>query len=222
MTLGELLRRFRTLADDNVAPYLWDTKDVTDWLSDAQEQAAIRGRLLREDQEPGICSILLDPTKHTYRLHPVVVEIIFLQLLPANGERGIPLELVSRDWLDAERPDWRDDPNPPRFAIQDDVSLRIVGRIEVGDSLRLECYRLPLKPLSHAAEEPELHRAHHVHLVNWALHRAFSVPDAEKFDPVRGDNAEKAFTQYFGLLPDSDMRRITRADVVHHNRAVLL
>ena len=65
------------------------------------------------------------------------------------------------------------------------------------------------------------HKAHHEHLIDWALHRAFSVPDAETFDQHRADLAERAFTEYFGLLPDSDMRRITRHDVVHHNTVYL-
>ena len=65
------------------------------------------------------------------------------------------------------------------------------------------------------------HKAHHEHLIDWALHRAFSVPDAEAFDPQRAALAEQAFTEYFGPLPDSDLRRITRHDVVHHNTVYL-
>ena len=47
MTLADLIRRFRVLADDKVQPYLWADEDVIDWLNDAQAQAAVRGRLLR-------------------------------------------------------------------------------------------------------------------------------------------------------------------------------
>ena len=65
------------------------------------------------------------------------------------------------------------------------------------------------------------HKAHHEHLIDWALHRAFSVPDSEMFDANRAAQAEEAFTAYFGPLPDSDMRRITRHDVVHHNTVYL-
>ncbi|RPP87255.1 hypothetical protein IPC1125_34030, partial [Pseudomonas aeruginosa] len=57
------------------------------------------------------------------------------------------------------------------------------------------------------------------HLVQWALHRGFSIPDMESFDPNRAALAEAAFTAYFGERPDSDLRRITREDVPHHVEA---
>ena len=69
--------------------------------------------------------------------------------------------------------------------------------------------------------EPEIHQAHHEHLIQWALHRAFSVPDSELFDPDRARLAEEEFTAYFGPLPDSDMRRKTREDVQHYVRGYL-
>ena len=62
---------------------------------------------------------------------------------------------------------------------------------------------------------PEISELHHEHLVNWALHKAFSIPDAEGFDPQRAQDAERDFTEYFGIRPDSDLRRITREDVPH-------
>lgn len=221
MKLMDLIRRFRVLVKDTAQPYFWADADVTDWLNDAEAQAAIRGRLLREDADPSVCEIVLTPGQHTYPLHPSVFEIIILRLVPTNG-RTREMKLVSREWLDAEHRGWRDETRPMCFAIQNDTSLRVVGGIEAGDKLVLECYRLPMELMSNPNSEPEIHGAHHEHLIDWALHKAFRVPDAETFDPLRSGLAEKAFTAYFGLLPDSDMRRITREDVVHHNRAEYL
>ena len=45
--------------------------------------------------------------------------------------------------------------------------------------------------------------------------------DAETFDAQRSERAENEFTRYFGTLPDSDLRRVTRIDVPHHNAAIL-
>lgn len=81
--------------------------------------------------------------------------------------------------------------------------------------LTIEAYRLPAKVMSAPGHEPEIHEASHEHLIQWALHKAFSVPDSEAFDPQRATKAEDAFTAYFGPLPDSDMRRITREDTPH-------
>ena len=37
----------------------------------------------------------------------------------------------------------------------------------------------------------------------------------------RAEKAEREFSSYFGLMPDADMRRITRHDVAHHNATFL-
>ena len=220
MTLEDLIRRFRVLASDTKDPPFWSDEDVTDWLSDGQVQACVRGRLLREDENNSVCRIALEPGRQTYKLHRSVYELIDVRIKPSIGSSR-PLKLVTREWLNAEMPDWRDWNRPAQFAIQDETKLRIVGTIEEGDTLRLECYRLPLAAMEDGSDAPEIHEAHHEHLIQWALHKAFSVPDAEAFDPTRAKMAEDAFTRYFGQQTDSDMRRATRHDVPHHNVAIL-
>lgn len=221
MTLEELIRRFRTLAVDKVQPYLFDDEDVIDWLNDAQRQACIRGRLLREDANLAVCEIALTPGQRTYPLHKSVYEIINARIVPGNGDRARTVFLASREWMDGNMPDWRDEQGQAEFAIQDDTSIRVVGVITTGDKLVIECYRTPLKVLANDVDKPEIHEAHHEHLIQWALHKAFSVVDADTFDPERSEKAEEEFTRYFGPLPDADMRRETRWDVPHHNAAIL-
>lgn len=220
MTLEELIRRFRVLAMDKAQPYLFADEDVIDWLNDAQRQACIRGRLLREDANPAVCEIALTPGQRTYPLHKSVYEIINARIVPVSG-RSRPVFLASREWMDGNMPDWRDEQGQAEFAIQDDTSIRVVGVITTGDKLVIECYRTPLKVLANDVDKPEIHEAHHEHLIQWALHKAFSVVDAETFDAQRSERAENEFTRYFGTLPDSDLRRVTRIDVPHHNAAIL-
>lgn len=219
MMLQELIRRFRVLSGDKAEPHLCADEDVTDWLNDAHAQACVRGRLLREDSA-GMCFIDLEPGRTTYKLHPALYEIIHARIVPASG-RARAVQLVSRELLDDEHPDWRDDTQPATLAVQDDTRLRIVGGIAAGDTLALECFRLPLRPLQAGDDEPEIHRAHHEHLIQWVLHKAFSVVDGELFDPKRAELAAMEFTRYFGPLPDADLRRATRTDVQHFNRAIL-
>lgn len=84
----------------------------------------------------------------------------------------------------------------------------------------MEGYRLPLLLLvDDDGITPEIHRSHHTHLVQWALHRAYGMQDADTFDKDRSDKAEAKFTEYFGLRPDADLRRSTREDVDQHNQA---
>lgn len=219
MNLADLIRRFRVMANDKAQPYLVDDDDVADWLNDAQAQACIRGRLLREDALDAVCRIALTAGQHTYTLHPSAYELIALWIESADGRRQVTLK--SREWLQANVHDWRSLDRPACMAIQDDTTIRLVGTVATGETLVMECYRLPLRPMRDEFDKPEIHGAHHEHLIQWALHKAFSVPDSELFDPNRAAMSERDFTSYFGRLPDSDMRRITREDVSHHNEAIL-
>nr|MBP8161105.1 hypothetical protein [Ottowia sp.] len=75
MTLEDLIHRFRVLSLDNVTPPFWADEDVIDWLNEAQNEACIRARLIREDELEAVCSIALTPGTHTYALNPLVYEI---------------------------------------------------------------------------------------------------------------------------------------------------
>ena len=229
MTLADLIRRFRVLAKDVENPPRADDKDVIDWLNDAQAQACVRGRLLVAEGDPALCHIALTMGKSAYPLHRSIYELIDLRIRTPDGQPH-KVVLRTREWLDAEYPEWREHKNCVRIAIQTDTGLRLVGQVEAGDVLELEGYRLPLVSMAAPADpddpqavwpSPEIHEAHHEHLIQWALHKAFSVPDSELFDPDRSALSERAFTDYFGLLPDSGMRRETRQDVQHYVRGYM-
>ena len=192
MNLADLIRRFRALAGDTKAPQFWKDADITDWLNDAQAQACVRGRLLSEDANPAICEVAVTAGLHPYKLHPTVYELVHTGFRPAApGGRPCKFTLVSREWLDANYPDWRDADDwqhtrdGTRYLVQNDTTVRIVPTPGEDGTLTIEAYRLPLKKLSadNDAASPEIHVAHHEHLIQWALHKAFSVPDSEAFDP---------------------------------------
>lgn len=146
MNLADLIRRFRVLANDKAQPYLFDDDDVADWLNDAQAQACIRGRLLREDALDAVCSIALTAGQHTYKLHHAAYELIALWIEGADGRRQIKLK--SREWLQANVHDWRSLDRPACMAIQDDTTIRLVGTVATGETLVIECYRLPLRQMA--------------------------------------------------------------------------
>ena len=217
MNLEQLIASFRVDADDLEEPHLFKDEWIAAWLSEAQAEAAIRGRLILEDANPAVCQIAVTAGQASYELHRSIYEIADLRFVPAGQLKSVPLALVSREWLDDKRPGWRDCAGTPQFAIQTDQRLRLVGVPDADGMLRLEAYRAPLKALENDTDKPELNEAHHRHLVQWALHRAFSRPDSETIDPQRADRAMAAFTGYFGLPPDSDLRRATRHDLMQTN-----
>lgn len=219
MNLEQLIQQFRVDADDLVQPYLWPDDWVAPWLTEAQSQAAIRGRLLYEAADPATCEIAVTAGVDTYPLHRTMYELEHLRFKAAGAGNSEPVHLKAREELDRIRPGWRDRTDSrPRFAIQDDTRITLVDRPSVAGTLYVEGYRLPLRALINDNDKPEINEAHHLQLVHWALYRAFSKPDADGRDPVRAAAAETAFTAYFGPLPDADLRRSTRHDEVQTNK----
>lgn len=217
MNLEQLIRQFRTDADDAVIPYRASDEAVTGWLNEAEQEACIRGRLLHESGDQAVCQIAVIAGIAHYPLHEALYEIDYLAFKPTGDTRHHPISLLSREELDRIKPGWRERTGRPEYAIQGDTSIRLACTPDAAGTLLLEGYRLPLIPMEDTSDEPEINAAHHAQLVHWALHRAFSVPDSETIDKDRAMLAEVAFARYFGFRPSADLRRATRQDVEHHN-----
>lgn len=220
MNLEQLIAQFRIDADDLVTnPPLWKDEWIAAWLTEAQAEATIRGRLLYEAADPAICEIAVTAGVATYPLHKSLYELVHLRFKPTGSTQSEPVHLKAREELDRIRPGWRDRTSTqPCFAIQDDTRITLVDRPSVAGTLYVEGYRVPLRALANDNDKPEINEAHHRYLVHWALHRAFSKPDADAADPARAAKAEAQFTAYFGLPPDADLRRSTRHDEVQTNK----
>ncbi|MBT9513274.1 MAG: hypothetical protein IV104_13085 [Acidovorax sp.] len=220
MNLEQLIGQFRIDADDLVTnPPLWEDEWIAAWLTEAQIEAVVRGRLLFEAADPAICEIAVTAGVSTYPLHKSLYELEHLRFEAMGATTSDRVHLKTREELDRVRPDWRDrSDSRPRFAIQDDTRITLVDRPSISGTLFVEGYRLPLKSLANDNDKPEINEAHHRHLVYWALHRAFSKPDADAFDPTRAATEEAKFTAYFGPRPDSDLRRSTRGDEQQTNK----
>ena len=218
MNLEQLIQQFRVDSDDLMKPYLWDVEWVTAWLNEAQNEAAIRGRLLYEAANAAVCQIAVAANTATHDLHKSLFELVHLRFHATGATTSSVVTIKAREELDRIRPGWRDETGTPRHAVQDDTRITLVPRPELAGTLHVEGYRVPLKALENDTDKPELNESHHRHLVHWALHRAFSVPDSETIDQTRAATAEAAFTRYFGPRPDSDLRRSTRSDVPQTNK----
>lgn len=225
MDLSQLVAQYRADADDLVAPYLSSTVLVRGWINEAQEEAAIRARLLFESSNPDICQIVVDAAAVTagtrvYNLHEAVVHITRAVFIPDGSTTEYELHLTDRVEQDRAYPGWRSRVDIPRQAIQDDTRLELGCKPSVAGVIHIECYRTPLVPIEESANEtPEIHRSHHRHLIHWVLHRAYSRPDSEIYDPNRSAREEALFTEHFGIRPNAHNRRNLEANRQHHNRA---
>lgn len=219
MTLAELITRFRSSANDTVQPYFWSDEQVTQWLNDAEAEAAIRGRLIHESDRENMCRIEVEAGRSSYKLHAAMFELTSVALLNADGSFLHNLELVSTEHLDSKMQGWRYERGLPRYVVQTDTGLRLNPEPTEDAILAVEGFRLPKSQMEDDEDSPEINSAHHRHLVCWALHIGFSIPDAELFDSRRSELAKEEFETYFGLQVDSDMRRVTRHDEPHHVNA---
>ncbi len=217
MDLKELRRRFRIEANDLVEPYFISGEDVDAWLNDAVHEACIRGRLLHESEDATICRINITAGQAQYPLDPRIYELTHLRFSLGHDHFEYEVKLASEEVLSHRyHSNWRTRIGDPEYAIQSDTGLRLVPRPEQNGTLIIEGYRLPLQDMSEDTHQPEINAAHHAHLVQWVLHKAFSVPDTEFFDPNRAAIAEAKFIDYFGERPDSNLRREVREDFEHH------
>lgn len=219
MTLEELIAQYRIDAHDTAQPYFASDLSVTEWLNEAQDEAVIRGRLIHESANEAVCRIAMEAGKSVYPLHEALYELDHVAFLAEGETERTPVYLTSPENLDRILYGWRDRGGIPKFAVQDDESIRLVPTPNQAGTLILEGFRLPLADMVAPTDSPEINGAHHRHLVNWALYRGFSIPDQEMIDPNRAALAERNFTEYFGTRPDCDLRRITREDTPHHNEA---
>ena len=211
-TLKQLVARFRADASDDMEPYLFGDEFVKEAINEAEHEAAIRARLLHESDNARVCVVTLVPGQSAYRLHESLYELTHIMRIE-NGQPPVPLEIKSVEWLNQHHPHWRTDHKYVLpYAAQTDTGLRLATPPAAQGKLRIEGYRLPLRAMCGDTDCPEIHAAHHEKLVYWALHRAFSRPDADGFDPQRAATALGQFTDYFGLRPDADLRRETRED----------
>ena len=220
MTLEELIAQFRVDANDAVAPYLASDLDVTAWLNEAEQEAAIRARLISDVSTPEVCSIAITAPTTVYDLHPAILDITRAAFTPTGSTTEYIVDIVDRVEQDRTHPRWRQTTDIPRQMIQTDTQIQL-GCIPSTDGvIALEVNRLPLANIEDSpTESPSIGAIHHRHLVQWALHKNYAVPDSEVHDPGRSEKALAEFTRVFGLRPDADYRRATQANRQPHTKA---
>lgn len=218
MTADELLAQHWSDSDDNAEPHLSLKADVFTWLDEGQEEACIRARLIYESTNAAVCNIAVTAGTSVYKVHTAVLDIMKATFTPDGSTSSVDLTLTDRIELDRTRAGWRKLTEAPRELVQDDTKVQFGCIPNTSGVLSIECYRLPLRKIEDA-DTAEIGRAHHRHLVQWSLYRAFSRPDNELFDQGRADRAYAAFERMFGKHPDANLRRSYSANTPMHNKA---
>lgn len=220
MTGRELVNRFRQLSQDEVEPYLWEDAFALDMLNEAEREAADRARLIYDDGY----EIAVTAGTARYEIDPKIIDIE-RAALAADGDGRPPLKLKLFDRLEL---DWR---TPPRskheaglpwgrpFGLVCDgtQTVEIAPGPKRDGRLLLGAFRLPLADFGEDAS-PEIPAIHHIALVDWALYRAFSIPDADEANEQLAAYYSDRFDKYFGRRIDARKRRMQRANKPHVNK----
>lgn len=212
MTNDDLIAEFRVESDDFGPPPISSDDQLLVWLGEAQTEAAIRARLLYEDSDAAICDVAFTTGQTTRPLHEAVIEVTHARWVPTS-DPACTINLVLKDRLELDKidPDWRSRTGEPEFLVHDDERVRLVPPAPEAGIVRIECTRLPENEVfTDGSQTPEIAGVHHRHLVQWALYRHFSRPDADTEDKDRAARALANFTLHFGPPVDAEMRRSLR------------
>jgi hypothetical protein len=220
MTLAELIRQFRVLADDlpdavaNGIPR-WSDQDVVAWFNEAEQQAAYRRRELEEVSFPsyGTISASLNSLSNfpiianqgLYQLDP---RVLFIRRVQISGST---IPLAATDFRDMERwnYNWETEKAsagepPDRYITQlheypwTHQTIRIWKCPYQNGTAYLSIVRLPMQEMSLPTHTPEIHSFYHHLLVNWVLHKAYSNMDTDTYNPELSKMYLADFERDFG------------------------
>jgi hypothetical protein len=198
MTLLDLIAHYRALADDRVKPYFIEDGLLTLFANEAQEQACRRAQLI-VDASSDFLTIETEPLEPLVMLDKRVLDVlrVFVQDTPFGS-----LLPASTAMMDAHYGQWHADRGMPYYFVTNwqTGAIRLYPTPESRLSIQLQVVRLPLAPMQADTDTPEIRTEYHHALVQWMLHRGFSIPDSEQFDPGRAALALQQFQNEFGEL----------------------
>lgn len=217
MQLREMLNELRvSRLDDAVPKYLWSDDQLIGFLNDAVRQVCLRQRCLTESQKTSICQIPIAATQQLVKLHECILAVRSVRYIdPTATSTCEPLTGRTAKALWKEHPRWdMEDPGRPEHWVPDyqENMLAISRAPENAGYLKLLVWRKPLKEelLVKTCMDgvPVINDHWHLDLLDWAEHRAFSVPDSELKNDERASAAEEKFTAKIGRLPSATEIRL--------------
>ncbi|THG87102.1 hypothetical protein E5198_00890 [Pseudomonas sp. A-1] len=201
MNRGQLRARLRSAyLDDQAEPYLWSDDLLDALIEEAQQEAAIRSRLLSETIQ-----LPLVAGQGSYSLPASALDVVRVRT------PGLTLARTSQAELD-EQGAWEQRSGQPRsYAFTaahfgGDGELIVYPAPASAYAAAVTLQRLPAA-LSDDASQPELPIHLHLFLLDWAAFRAFSLRDSDAEDSARAAKHEAAFEAVFGERLDADTLR---------------
>ena len=233
MTLQELLGRFRGEVSDEDQPHLWSDAEILAYAIDAQDRmvratggiadvtvaAADVGSPVTRLQDLALTAS--DPYS---TISPYVLRIRSARLLTVARDVVIAQEAdmpaaTQQDygWAQGMHFDDTDTGVVTHgvLGVRED-KVRWVRVPDAADTCRMHVYRLPFPRIAGQGDALEVREEHHVSLILWMKHRAYSKQDAEARDDRQAKDNEVAFVRYCETARQEQERRKYRPRVVQY------
>lgn len=201
MTLNDLETLSRQMLQDDKHRQLVTQSQMRFWVNEAQQEAALRARLLYEtgtiSMQAGTNSV--DLTSATLGKDYFIFDRFYWV------EGGYPLMRTQMETMDYSIKGWQLKTGNPAAYLADMLPrrIRVYPTPQEAYTVEYRGYRYPVK-LEHGHEVPEIDVQHHANLVYWVQYRAYSLPDTDLFDINLSQRAWQDFVDAFGQRPDAD------------------
>jgi hypothetical protein len=224
VTLQDLIALFRKQVQDTAKPYLFDDDEVLTYLIDAQDMFVRAVGGISDYSTAAITDLVVTESVATTKFSPYILRIRSAKLL--TSKRAVQL-ISEADLAQA----YTDDYGIRRSLYLDDdhTGQVVAGVLGVEDHkirwypvpnlteiCRLHVYRLPYPRIKDENSCLEIEEQHHLHLLKWVKHMAYSKEDAETYDKNLADKNEAAFMAYCEQARQEKERQRYKPRIVHY------
>lgn len=195
MNSTDLLNRFRVDVSDVATPYLWGDEEIYQNIDDAQKMFCRLTGGIPDASTAAVTRIAYTAGTASIPLHTSILKIRDVYFL-SDGK-----SLSVKNYEDLQEAGFRLDGRQGRpyylvIGMEADKAL-LYPTPTADDTLCLLVDRLPIKPITDAGDQKlEVQEEHHLHLLHWVKHLAYSKQDAETFDKKASDDYEAKFRVY--------------------------
>lgn len=203
MNLGLLRLASRQLINDDAGAMLVQDEELDRYCNNAVAEAAIRTRLLKDDDGPAT-RIPLVVGQARYALDPDVLGVLAAHV---TG-RMEPLIRTTAPRLDGLEPGWSHQTRPtgsPRYAVLNlgQKSVTLFPAPAFADTLHLRVWRVPSEAelMEEEDDEPALILPRPEALKHWVAFEVYSKKDGELDDNQRAKDQLALFEAAFGPRP---------------------
>lgn len=194
MISDELRDQFRSDVVDTVQPHLWADEEIFRYIDDAQKMFCRRVGGLADVSTPGVTQLPVVTTTDWVDISPLILKFRAANFV-ADGSK---VEITNFEDL-AEK-GIRFDGSKGRVKAlvigMEEGRARLWPYPDQVDIIQLMVDRLPLKHITDEGQKLEIAEQHHLHLLHWVKHLAYSKQDAETRDDKKAAEYEIRFYSY--------------------------